>query len=78
MSSRKETNPKVDKKVFKRTAIKTRKVNVKPTSMRGGTRMWGFMSEFDKMILNVLLDYYCPNVDCKIYNFKKRGIKKWN
>lgn len=39
MSSRKVTNPKVDKKVFKRTAVKTRKVNVKPTSMRGGTRM---------------------------------------
>lgn len=39
MNSRKATNEKVDKKVFKRTAIRTRKVNVKPTSMRGGTRM---------------------------------------
>lgn len=39
MSSRKETNTKIDKKIFKRTAIKTRKVNVKPTSMRGGIRM---------------------------------------
>lgn len=39
MNSRKKTNPKVDSKIFKRTAVKTRKVNVKPTSMRGGTRM---------------------------------------
>lgn len=39
MTSRKPTNQKVDKKVFRRTAIKTRKINVKPTSMRGGERM---------------------------------------
>lgn len=63
MSSRKETNTKIDKKIFKRTAIKTRKVNVKPTSMRGGTRMWGFMTEFDKMMIAILMDYFCPNKD---------------
>ena len=39
MSSRRETNKKVDKKIFRRTAVRTREINVKPTSMRGGTRM---------------------------------------
>ena len=39
MSSRVKTNAAVDKKDFKRTAVRTCEVNVKPTSMRGGTRM---------------------------------------
>lgn len=39
MVSRKSTNKKVDKKIFRRTAVRTREINVKPTSMRGGTRM---------------------------------------
>lgn len=33
------TRPRNDKKVFKRTAASTKKVNVKPKVMRGGTRM---------------------------------------
>lgn len=33
------TRPRNDKKVFRRTAASTKKVNVKPKVMRGGTRM---------------------------------------
>lgn len=33
------TKPKNDKKVFKRTAASTKKVNVRPMAMRGGTRL---------------------------------------
>lgn len=37
--SRSDVNNKVDKKIFARTAAKTKKINVKPTSMRGGIRL---------------------------------------
>lgn len=33
------TKPRNDKKVFKRTAASTKKVNVRPMAMRGGTRL---------------------------------------
>lgn len=33
------TRPRNDRKIFKRTAASTKKVNVKPKVMRGGTRM---------------------------------------
>lgn len=33
------TRPRNDKKVFKRTAANTKKVNVRPKAMRGGTRL---------------------------------------
>ena len=37
--SRVNTRPKNDRKVFKRTASSTKKVNVAPKVMRGGTRL---------------------------------------
>lgn len=37
--TRVNTRPHNDKKVFKRTAASTKKINVKPKVMRGGTRM---------------------------------------
>ena len=37
--SRVNTKPRNDRKIFKRTAASTKKVNVKPKVMRGGTRM---------------------------------------
>lgn len=36
---RKKTIPKVDKKVFRKTAIKSKKINVNPTIYRGGVRL---------------------------------------
>lgn len=39
MSKRRETIKKVDEKIFKRTAADTKLINIKPTSMRGGTRL---------------------------------------
>ena len=39
MSQRSEVKPKVDQKVFKHTANKTKKINIKSTVMRGGTRL---------------------------------------
>lgn len=33
------TKPSNDKKIFKRTAASTKKINVKPMVMRGGTRL---------------------------------------
>lgn len=39
MSYRSPVKPSVDQKVFKHTADKTKKINVKPTIMRGGTRL---------------------------------------
>lgn len=37
--ARKTTRPKTDHKVFKRTAASTKKVNIAPKTMRGGTRL---------------------------------------
>lgn len=36
---RRSTNAKKDKKIFRHTAIKSKLINVVPTSMRGGTRL---------------------------------------
>lgn len=33
------TKKKTDKKVFKRTAVKTKTINIAPKPMRGGTRL---------------------------------------
>lgn len=35
----KNTSKRVDKKVFKRTAAATKKINVSPKTMRGGIRL---------------------------------------
>ena len=37
----KNTRKRVDKKIFKRTAASTKKMNVSPKPMRGGIRLWG-------------------------------------
>lgn len=29
-----------DRKIFRRTAAKTKTINIKPTGMRGGIRLW--------------------------------------
>lgn len=39
MSSRTPVKPGKDKLVFRNTADKTKRVNVKPTQMRGGIRL---------------------------------------
>lgn len=39
MSVRKPVKSSKDKKIFSNTAGKTKEVNVKPVSMRGGTRL---------------------------------------
>lgn len=39
MSYRSPVRPVKDKNVFKHTADKTKKINVQPTIMRGGTRL---------------------------------------
>lgn len=36
---RKPTRPRNDKKIFKRTAQTTKKINIAPKVMRGGTRL---------------------------------------
>lgn len=36
---RNKTKPSTDKKVYKQTAQKTKKINVKPTIQRGGIRL---------------------------------------
>lgn len=36
---RTNTKKRVDKKIFKRTAVSTKKVNVAPKVMRGGIRL---------------------------------------
>lgn len=33
------TNKSVDEKIFTRTATKTKKINIEPKTMRGGTRL---------------------------------------
>lgn len=35
----KKTNKNIDKKIFKNTANKTKKINLNPTVMRGGIRL---------------------------------------
>lgn len=39
MSSRKRMNPKKDSKLFRRTAVKSKKINLAPRVMRGGIRL---------------------------------------
>lgn len=36
---RKKTNPKVDNKIFRRTAVKSKKINIDPKIFRGGIRL---------------------------------------
>lgn len=36
---RKPMRPKKDKKVFRRTAAKSKKININPTVFRGGVRL---------------------------------------
>ena len=36
---RKKTRRKLDKKIFRRTAAKTKTININPTGMRGGIRL---------------------------------------
>lgn len=35
----KNTKKRVDKKIFKRTAASTKKINIQPKAMRGGIRL---------------------------------------
>lgn len=37
--ARKRVKPRKDKKIFKRTATATRKINLSPSGMRGGIRL---------------------------------------
>ena len=37
---RKRTRRKLDRKIFRRTAAKTKTININPTGMRGGRRLW--------------------------------------
>lgn len=37
--ARKKMSPGKDKKVFRRTASKSKKININPTIMRGGIRL---------------------------------------
>lgn len=37
--ARKRTNPRKDKKVFRRTAVQSKKININPTIYRGGIRL---------------------------------------
>nr|QJB21151.1 MAG: hypothetical protein [Microvirus sp.] len=36
---RKDTNPRIDKKVFRNTATQSRKINICPNMARGGIRL---------------------------------------
>lgn len=36
---RSETSASLDQKIFKRTAVKTKAINITPKPMRGGTRL---------------------------------------
>lgn len=36
---RHETDPRVDERIFKNTAVSTKKINIVPCNMRGGFRM---------------------------------------
>lgn len=36
---RKKTKHSVDQKIFRRTAVKSKKINVEPRVFRGGTRL---------------------------------------
>lgn len=37
--SRTNTHKRIDKKIFRRTAASTKKININPKVMRGGTRL---------------------------------------
>lgn len=39
MNNQREKAGKYDQKIFSRTAVKTKNVNVNPTNMRGGVRL---------------------------------------
>ncbi len=39
MAKRKRVSPSKDAKIFKRTAVKGKKINVDPAPMRGGIRL---------------------------------------
>ncbi len=38
--NRTDTNKKTDEKIFRRTAVKTKLINIDPKNMRGGIRLW--------------------------------------
>lgn len=37
---RHETNKHTDEKIFRRTAVQTKDINIIPSNMRGGIRLW--------------------------------------
>lgn len=39
MKRKLRTNKKLDRKVFRRTAVSTKKININPTIYRGGIRL---------------------------------------
>lgn len=39
MSHRARMRPRVDKKMFRRTAVKSKKINIEPKVYRGGIRL---------------------------------------
>lgn len=39
MAKRRKMPKRKDKKIFKRTAVATRKINLSPSAMRGGIRL---------------------------------------
>lgn len=39
MLKRSRVSPRVDKQIFRRTAVRSKKINLKPILMRGGYRM---------------------------------------
>lgn len=40
MAYRKKVNKKTDNKIFRNTAMKTKKINVAPKVSRGGIQLW--------------------------------------
>uniref|UniRef100_A0AAU8AZX7 Uncharacterized protein n=2 Tax=unclassified Microvirus TaxID=338099 RepID=A0AAU8AZX7_9VIRU len=39
MAHRARMRPKADKRIFRRTAVKSKKINIEPTVYRGGIRL---------------------------------------
>ena len=52
--NRTDTNKKTDTRIFRNTAATTKKINITPSNMRGGIRLWSYQKKNGKNLkLNI-------------------------
>lgn len=73
--------PNRDRQFFRRTAVNTKKINVKPPQFRGGTRlqkgdiMLDFYTLFTQLIVAIFVLFFCVVIGLSITLLVQRLLK---